>query len=153
HGVITGALFLIVGVIYDYRTHTRGVDDFGGLWHLLPAYSGVSVLAMLASLGLPGLMGFVAEFLIFLGAFGIFPAIAAVGLLGIVLNAGMFLWTIRRVFTGPVNERWRGLPDLDAREWLALAPLAALMLIFGLFPRPLLDLIDVAMTGLVTALR
>jgi len=153
HGVITGALFLIVGVIYDYRAHTRGVDDFGGLWYLLPAYSGVSVLAMLASLGLPGLMGFVAEFLIFLGAFGIFPAIAAVGLLGIVLNAGMFLWTIRRVFTGPVNERWRGLPDLDAREWLALAPLAALMLIFGLFPRPLLDLIDVAMTGLVSALR
>ncbi|MDR7419196.1 MAG: NADH-quinone oxidoreductase subunit M [Armatimonadota bacterium] len=153
HGVITGALFLIVGIIYDYRAHTRGVDDFGGLAAVLPKYYGLSTMAMLASLGLPGLMGFVAEFLIFVGSFGVFPELAAIGVIGILLSAAMFLWTIQRIFLGPKNTRWESLPDLDRREAWSLAPLAALMLIFGLYPKPLLDVINVAMTGLVTALK
>src|SRR2546422_7495421 len=73
HGIITGALFLLVGVLYDYRAHTRGVDEFGGLGARLPLYTGITTIAMLASLGLPALMGFVAEFFIFVGSFGIFP--------------------------------------------------------------------------------
>jgi len=153
HGIITGALFLIVGVIYDYRTHTRGVDDFGGLGAVLPVYTGITTMAMLASLGLPGLMGFVAEFLIFVGAFGIFPALTVVAVTGVIFSAAMFLWTIQRIFLGPLNPRWAVLPDLDRREALALAPLAALMLLFGVYPRPLLDVINGAMTVLVTALR
>ncbi|MCL6552504.1 MAG: NADH-quinone oxidoreductase subunit M, partial [Firmicutes bacterium] len=153
HGIITGALFLIVGVIYDYRTHTRGVDDFGGLGAVLPVYTGITTMAMLASLGLPGLMGFVAEFLIFVGAFGIFPALTVVAVTGVIFSAAMFLWTIQRIFLGPLNPRWAALPDLDRREALALAPLAALMLVFGVYPRPLLDVINGAMTVLVTALR
>jgi NADH-quinone oxidoreductase subunit M len=153
HGVITGALFLVVGIIYDYRAHTRGVDDFGGLAAVLPKYYGLSTLAMLASLGLPGLMGFVAEFLIFVGSFGVFPELAAIGVTGILLSAAMFLWTIQRIFLGPKNARWETLPDLDRREAWSLAPLAALMLIFGVYPKPLLDIINVAMTGLVTALK
>ncbi len=153
HGVITGALFLIVGVIYDYRAHTRGVDEFGGLGAVLPVYSGITTMAMLASLGLPGLMGFVAEFLIFLGSFGIFPTLAATALLGIVITASMFLWTIQRIFLGPANQRWSRLPDMDARELISLVPLVVLMVIFGIYPRPLLDIITAAMQGLVTALR
>jgi len=153
HGIITGALFLIVGVIYDYRAHTRGVNEFGGLGVRLPVYTGISTLAMLASLGLPGLMGFVAEFLIFVGSFGIFPYLTAVAVTGVVFSAAMFLWTIQRIFLGPPNERWTHLPDMDAREKVALVPLAALMLIFGIYPRPLLDVINAAMTSLVTALR
>jgi NADH-quinone oxidoreductase subunit M len=153
HGIITGALFLIVGIVYDYRAHTRGVDEFGGLWSTLPQYGSLTILAMLASLGLPGLMGFVAEFLIFLGSFGVFPYLTAVAVTGVVFTAAMFLWTIQRIFLGPVNERWAGLPDLDLRERFSLVPLAALMVIFGVYPKPLIDMINTAMTGLVTALR
>jgi NADH-quinone oxidoreductase subunit M len=153
HGVITGALFFIVGVIYDYRAHTRGVDEFGGLGAVLPVYTGITMIAMLASLGLPALMGFVAEFLIFLGSFGIFPVLAATGLLGIVITAAMFLWTIQRIFLGPTNPRWTGLADMDARELVSLVPLAVAMVIFGIYPRPLLDIINAAMAGLMAALR
>ncbi|MDR7401859.1 MAG: NADH-quinone oxidoreductase subunit M [Armatimonadota bacterium] len=153
HGVITGALFLIVGVLYDYRAHTRGVNEFGGLGARLPVYTGITTLAMLASLGLPGLMGFVAEFLVFVGSFGVFPYLTAVAVTGVIFTAAMFLWTIQRIFLGPLNERWVGLPDLDTREKLSLVPLAVLMVVFGLYPRPLLEVINTAMAGLVTALR
>ncbi len=153
HGVITGALFLIVGVIYDYRAHVRGVDDFGGLGARLPLYTGVTSVAMLASLGLPGLMGFVAEFLIFVGAFGVFPELTAVAVTGILFSAAMFLWTIQRIFLGTPNPRWADLPDLDRREAISLAPLVAIIVFFGVYPRPLLDLINTAMTSLMVAIR
>ncbi len=153
HGIITGALFLIVGVIYDYRAHTRGVDDFGGLWSTLPAYGSLTIMAMLASLGLPALMGFVAEFLVFVGSFGIFPELTAVAVTGVLFSAGMFLWTIQRIFLGPLNQKWAALPDIDRREAISLVPLAALMIVFGIYPRPLLDVINVAMSTLVTGLK
>jgi len=153
HGIITGALFLIVGVLYDYRAHTRGVDEFGGLGARLPIYTGITTIAMLASLGLPGLMGFVAEFFIFVGSFWIFPYLTAVVVTGVLFTAAMFLWTIQRIFLGPVNERWAALPDMDTREKVSLVPLAVLMVVFGLFPKPLLDVINAAMAVLVTAVR
>jgi NADH-quinone oxidoreductase subunit M len=153
HGVITGALFLIVGVIYDYRAHTRGVNDFGGLGARLPVYTGVTMVAMLASLGLPGLMGFVAEFLIFVGSFGIFPLLTTAAVTGVIFSAAMFLWTIQRIFLGPLNPKWADLADIDRREVLALAPLAALMLLFGVYPKPLLDMINAAMTTLMTVVK
>jgi len=153
HGIITGALFLIVGVLYDYRAHTRGVDEFGGLGARLPVYTGITTMAMLASLGLPGLMGFVAEFLIFVGSFGIFPYLTAVAVTGVVFSAAMFLWTIQRIFLGPFNERWIHLPDMDGREKAALVPLAAIMLIFGIYPRPLLEVINAAMAVLAGGVR
>ncbi|HET8679385.1 MAG TPA: NADH-quinone oxidoreductase subunit M, partial [bacterium] len=153
HGIITGALFLIVGVIYDYRAHTRGVDDFGGLGANLPVYTGITTIAMLASLGLPALMGFVAEFLIFVGSFGIFPWFTGVSLLGVLFSAAMFLWTVQRIFLGPLNQRWAALPDIDRREAISLVPLTALMVVFGIYPRPLLDVINVAMSSLVSGLR
>ena len=153
HGIITGALFLIVGVLYDFRAHIRGVDEFGGLGARLPIYTGITMVAMLASLGLPGLMGFVAEFFIFVGSFGIFPYLTVVAVTGVIFTAAMFLWTIQRIFLGPFNERWAGLPDMDTREKISLVPLAVLMVIFGLYPRPLLDVINAAMTTLVGMVR
>ncbi len=153
HGIITGALFLIVGIIYDYRAHTRGVNDFGGLGARLPVYTGITTMAMLASLGLPGLMGFIAEFLIFVGAFGVFPEMTVAAVTGVIFSAAMFLWTIQRIFLGPLNPRWAQLPDMDRREVISLVPLAALMLVFGVYPRPLLDMINIAMTALVTSIK
>jgi NADH-quinone oxidoreductase subunit M len=153
HGVITGALFFLVGVIYDYRAHTRGVNDFGGLWERLPVYTGMTMLAMLASLGLPGLMGFVAEFSIFLGAYQIFPAFTVAALVGVVITVAFFLWTIYRIFWGPFNARWAALPDLDGRETWTLAPLAALMIAVGLYPAPLVGTINAAMIGIMGLVR
>ena len=153
HGVVTGALFFLVGVIYDYRAHTRGVNDFGGLWERLPVYTGFTMLAMLASLGLPGLIGFVAEFSIFLGAYQIYPGFTVVALTGVVITVAFFLWTIYRIFWGPLNTRWAALPDLDGREAWTLAPLAVLMIAVGLYPAPLVGAINAAMLGILSLVR
>ena len=153
HGVITGALFFLVGVIYDYRAHTRGVGDFGGLKAQMPVYTAVTMLAMLASLGLPLLMGVVAEFLIFLGSFQIYPTFTVLALVGVVITVAYFLLAIHRIFFGPLNRRWSGLADLDPRERWALAPLAALMVVFGVYPRPLVNAINAAMTAILGSVR
>ncbi len=153
HGVITGALFFLVGVIYDYRAHTRGLGDFGGLGVRLPVYTGITMLAMLASLGLPGLMGFVAEFLIFLGSFQIYPVMTVAALAGVVITVAYFLWAIHRLFFGPLNMRWDTLLDMDGREKWALIPLAALMVLVGVYPRPLVDMINLAMLNILSLLR
>jgi NADH-quinone oxidoreductase subunit M len=153
HGVITGSLFFLVGVIYDYRAHTRGVNDFGGLGARLPVYTGLTMLAMLGSLGLPSLMGFVAEFLIFLGSFQVYPRLTVLALVGVVVTVAFFLWAIYRIFMGPLNARWAALPDLDIRERWALVPLAALMIVFGLYPRPLVDAVNLAMVAILGSIR
>jgi NADH-quinone oxidoreductase subunit M len=153
HGVITGALFFLVGVLYDYRAHTRGVNDFGGLGARLPVYTGITMLAMLASLGLPLLMGFVAEFLIFLGSFQIYPTLTVLAMAGVVVTVAYFLWAIQRLFFGPLNARWAALPDMDLREQWALVPLAALMIVFGVYPRPLVDTINQAMVAILGSMR
>ncbi len=153
HGVITGALFFLVGVIYDYRAHTRGVTDFGGLKVQMPVYTAITMVAMLASLGLPLLMGFVAEFLIFLGSFQVYPTLTVVALVGVVVTVAYFLWAIQRIFYGPLNKRWSGLADLDGRERWALAPLVALMVAFGVYPRPLVDAINAAMAAILGSVR
>ena len=152
HGIITGALFILVGVIYD-RAHTRDLDAFGGIWTRVPQYGGMLILAALASLGLPGLAGFVAEFPIFIGAFGIYKLFACLGVIGIVVTAGYFLWMIQRILLGPMNEKWADLPDLDMRENISLYPLAALMIIIGLMPMWLLEPINNAMMSLVTRIH
>jgi NADH-quinone oxidoreductase subunit M len=153
HGVITGALFLLVGVIYDYRAHTRGVKDFGGLGARLPLYAGITIVTMLGSLGLPFLMGFVAEFLIFLGAFQIYPVFTVLALVGVVITVAYFLWTIQQIFLGPLNPRWAALPDLDARERWAVVPLVAVMILAGVFPGPLIGVINLAMVNILSLVR
>jgi NADH-quinone oxidoreductase subunit M len=139
HGVSTGALFLLVGVIYE-RRHTRLIDDFGGLWKPLPVYAAVFLVVMLSSIGLPGTNGFVGEFLVLLGAFRTQKWWAAVAALGVILSAVYMLWMFQRVMFGPVkhpaNEK---LTDLTLRERLVFAPLLFLILWMGVMPQPFLD--------------
>ena len=152
HGIITGSLFLLVGVIYD-RAHTHDLDAFGGIWPRVPIFGGILILAALASLGLPGLAGFVAEFPIFIGAFGVYKLFACLGVIGIVVTAGYFLWMIQRMLLGPFNEQWSNLEDMDFREKLSLYPLAALMIIIGIMPMWLLDPINNAMTEMLARIH
>ena len=152
HGTITAMLFLIVGVIYD-RTHTRGLDDFGGLMNQMPKYSAVMVIAFFAALGLPGLSGFISEAFSFLGAFQNFRWLTIASTLGIVLTAGYMLWTLQRVFLGTLPERWKDLTDINGRELVALVPLAIIVIILGIYPTPMLDLMNTSANYLVDFVR
>ena len=152
HGLITGSLFLLVGVIYD-RAHTRDIGAFGGLGARLPVYTGLMAIQAMASLGLPGLAGFVSEFLCFLGAFEAWPYYVAAGTIGILVTAAFFLRMIERVFLGPFNEKWAGLKDMNPRELVAIVPLAVLTLVIGIWPRLALDLIDPTVTYLAGILK
>ncbi|MBI4350948.1 MAG: NADH-quinone oxidoreductase subunit M [Elusimicrobia bacterium] len=152
HGLITGSLFFLVGVIYD-RAHTRDIDAFGGLAARFPVYAGFMIIQVMASLGLPGLAGFVGEFLCFLGAFEAWPYYVAVGAIGILVTAAFFLRMIEKVFLGPFNEKWAGLKDMNFRELVAIAPLAVLTLVIGVWPRFCLDLIDPTITYLLGMIK
>jgi NADH-quinone oxidoreductase subunit M len=135
HGLITGALFLLVGMLYD-RAHTRDIDAFGGLWLKLPVYSGVMVLFVMGSLGLPGLSGFISEFMVFIGSFPTFTWLTGLAIFGVVLTAAYFLRMVQRMFLGLFNEKWEGkLPDMTFREVFTVVPLALLMIAIGFYPK------------------
>ncbi|HKA33460.1 MAG TPA: NADH-quinone oxidoreductase subunit M [Candidatus Binatia bacterium] len=139
HGLSTGALFLIVGMIYD-RRHTRMIADFGGLWKQMPLLSAVFLIVTFSSIGLPGLNGFVGEFLILLGAFQAHPGWAALAATGVVLGAIYMLWMFRRVVYGPLaRPENRLMPDMSPREIAMLAPLVALIIFMGVYPQPFLS--------------
>jgi NADH-quinone oxidoreductase subunit M len=147
HGTITAMLFLLVGVIYD-RAHHREINGFGGLANVMPKYMGMTAIAFFASMGLPGLSGFIAEALCFIGAFPIWRLYTMVSIGGIVITAAYLLWTLQRVFFGQVNEKYISLPDINTRELITLVPLAVIVLIFGIWPQPILDLMNSSMTYL-----
>ena len=139
HGVSTGALFLLVGVIYE-RRHTRAISDFGGLWKVLPVFSVIFLVVTLSSIGLPGTNGFVGEFLVLLGAFKASFAWAAVAATGVILSACYMLWMYQRIAFGPVtHEANHSLTDLSLRERLVFAPLLLLIFWMGVAPQPFLD--------------
>ena len=148
HGLITGALFLLVGVLYD-RTHTRNMDEFGGIGERMPVYTGCMLFASFASLGLPLLAGFLAEFLCFLGAFQVqgLRCLTSVALLGVLFTAAFFLIMLRRVFFSPARKAWDHLPDMNNRELLTILPLLALALLLGLYPALLLNPLTQAFSG------
>ena len=152
HGTITAMLFLIVGVLYD-RAHTRDLDAFGGLAITMPKYTGVMTVAFFAALGLPGLSGFVSEAFSFLGAFQTFRTLTIIATLGIVLTAGYMLWTLQRVFLGQPNEKWASLPDINGRELFTLVPLGVIVLVLGLYPSFMLDLMTSSMNHLVEVVK
>ena len=147
HGTITGMLFLMVGVIYD-RAHHRDIDGFGGLAAIMPVYTGVSALALFASMGLPGLSGFISEVLVLLGAWQKYPVLSIFGASGVVLTAGYFLWTIQRVYLGATNEKYKGLPEIDGRELFTMVPLGIIVIILGVYPNALLDLLRASLDQL-----
>jgi NADH-quinone oxidoreductase subunit M len=151
HGIITGSLFLLVGVIYD-RAHTRNIDEFGGLGSRYPVFTGLVIMQVMASLGLPGLAGFVSEFLCFLGAFGQpeFRVWVVLSVIGIVVTAAFFLKLIKDVFLGEFNAKWEGkLSDMTARELVTTVPLAVLTLVLGVYPKLALRLMDASLIDLI----
>jgi NADH-quinone oxidoreductase subunit M len=140
HGISTGALFLLVGVIYD-RRHTRMVDEFGGLAKPMPIYATLFIIATLASIGLPGTNGFIGEFMVITGTFasnklGHFNGVQSVGAaIGVILGALYMLTVVQKMFFGPITKKEnKKLPDLNGREMVALAPLIAMVFIIGFFP-------------------
>jgi NADH-quinone oxidoreductase subunit M len=148
HGTITAMLFLIVGVLYD-RAHTRDLDAFGGLAITMPKYTGIMTVAFFAALGLPGLSGFISEAFSFLGAFQTFRTLTIIATLGIVLTAAYMLWTLQRVFLGQPNEKWASLPDINGRELFTLVPLGIVVLVLGIYPSFMLDLMTSSLNHLV----
>lgn len=159
HGISTGALFLLVGVIYD-RRHTRLLQDFGGLAKVMPAYATVFLIVTLSSIGVPGTNGFVGEFMVILGtytseALGIHAKVqAVVAAIGVILAAIYLLTAVQRIFFGPVdNPKNRGLEDLNSRESLALAPLVALIFVIGLFPSIFLKPMSASVLALLGSYR
>jgi NADH-quinone oxidoreductase subunit M len=151
HGLITGMLFSLVGVVYD-RVHTRDIDKFGGLASEMPLYTAFVGFAFMASLGLPGLSGFWGEAMTFIGAFPRYRALTMLAATGVIVTAAYHLWALQRMFLGKFREEWRQskylepfggkFPEINGRELLTLAPLAVLVLVLGFWPRPLLNLVD-----------
>jgi len=134
HGVSTGGLFLIVGMLSD-RRHTRQISEFGGLKKVTPRLVAAFLIVTLSSIGLPGLNGFVGEFLILLGAFRWDPRLAAFAATGVILSAAYMLWMFQRVNYGPVtNDKNARLPDLQPREWAIIVPIIAVAVLMGVFP-------------------
>ncbi len=147
HGISTGALFLLVGVLYE-RRHTRAIADFGGLCKVMPNYTAVFIIITMSSIGLPGLNGFVGEFLIMLGAFGASKPAAVLAATGVVLSAAYMLWMVRRVFFGPLEkEENQGLADLNKLEWGYLLPMVLLTFWMGIYPGPFLRKMDATLEG------
>jgi NADH-quinone oxidoreductase subunit M len=133
HGVSTGGLFLIVGMLSD-RRHTRLISEFGGLKTATPRLVAAFLIITLSSIGLPGLNGFVGEFLILLGAFSWNPRFAAFAATGVILSATYMLWMFQRVNYGPVGEKNAALPDLTPREWALVIPIVAMTVLMGIAP-------------------
>ena len=147
HGTVTAMLFLLVGVVYD-RAHHRRIDGFGGLASVMPVYTGITVIAFFAAMGLPGLSAFISEVLVLLGAWQYSPGLTIVAASAVVLTAGYMLWMLQRVWLGPVNEEYASMPDVNAREIIMLAPLAVIVIVLGVYPHAVLDLINTSLTAI-----
>jgi NADH-quinone oxidoreductase subunit M len=153
HGLSTGALFLLVGMLYN-RRHTRLLADFGGLWRQVPLYGVIFVVVALSSAGLPGLNGFVGEFNILLAAFQVNKLFAVLGTLGIILAAWYLLWAVRQMLHGPLTRPENAaVKDLHWREVLTLAPIVILFFVIGLFPNLFFDKINPSAEAVVQALN
>jgi len=148
HGTSSALLFLIVGVAYD-RAHHREIAGFGGLALKAPIYTGITTLGFFAALGLPGMSGFVSEVLVLIGAWERYPLMASAAVIGIVVTAAFLLWTLQRVFLGPLNPKYKDFPDVTGREIFTMAPLAILGILLGVLPFLLLDWIGPTMDSLL----
>ncbi|BDA84458.1 NADH-quinone oxidoreductase subunit M [Aureimonas sp. SA4125] len=150
HGLISGALFLCVGIVYD-RMHTREISAYGGLVSRMPAYATVFMLFTMANVGLPGTSGFVGEFLTLLGVFQVNSWVAIFAATGVILSAGYALWLYRRVIFGALEkENLKQILDLSTREKVLLYPLAVLTIFFGVYPAPVLDATAASVQALVS---
>jgi NADH-quinone oxidoreductase subunit M len=150
HGIVSAALFLCVGIVYD-RMHTREIAAYGGLVNRMPLYAVCFMVFTLANVGLPGTSGFVGEFLTLLGAFKANTWVAFLATFGVVLSAAYALWLYRRMIFGPLEKpSLKSIRDLSYREVLVMAPLVILTILFGFYPAPLLDVTAVSVNQLVS---
>lgn len=151
HGLSAAGMFFLVGVIYE-RTHTRNLNDFGGLFPLVPIYGGILIFTSMASLGLPGLNGFVSEFMVVRGAYPVLTIYTVIAMLGLLFTGAYILKGIKSVLHGPMNEHWahgeHKLTEINTRELFVIVPLMALMLILGIWPAWLLEVINKAVVAL-----
>jgi NADH-quinone oxidoreductase subunit M len=153
HGISTGALFLIVGILYE-RRHTREISEYGGISNVMPVYATIAMIMFLSSMGLPLLNGFVGEFIILQGTFMENWRWAAWAVPGVVLAAAYLLWLYQRVFFGPVtNPKNEKLQDLSPRELLTFAPLLVLAFWIGLYPKPFMQILEQPVNQLVLSVR
>ena len=161
HGCVTAMLFLLVGVIYDRAHHRyivypndypdvelRGKLGFGGLANQMPVYGGIFALAFFAAMGLPGLSAFISEALSFVGAFPTWRTFTIISVFGIIITASYILWAIQRLFLGTLPDRWKSLPDINGRELFTLIPLAAIVIFLGVYPKPVLHMMDATLNYL-----
>ena len=148
HGLSTGALFFLVGWMYE-RRHTRQISELGGLQKAAPVFAGMFTLVMLSSIGLPGLNGFVGEFLILIGAFVANPWIASVAATGVIFAAVYLLWAYQRVFHGKAEGENATMEDLRLNEGMVLLPMIALIIGLGIYPKPMLERIEPSIDALV----
>jgi len=151
HGLSAAGMFFLVGVIYE-RTHTRNLEEFGGLFPLVPIYGGLLIFTSMASLGLPGLNGFISEFLVVRGAFPILTVYTVISMLGLLFTGAYILKGIKKVLHGPMNEHWahgeHKLTEINAREVMVMIPLMALILWIGIYPMWILNVINKAVVML-----
>jgi NADH-quinone oxidoreductase subunit M len=152
HGTVTAMLFIIVGVVYD-RAHHRDINGFGGLASVMPTYTGIMTIAFFAALGLPGLSAFISEVLVLIGAWQFSQPLAIIAASAVVLTAGYMLWMLQRVFLGPVNEKYADMADVDTRELIMLVPLAIIVIVLGVYPHAVLDLISPTLVALTDVVR
>jgi NADH-quinone oxidoreductase subunit M len=149
HGLSTGALFFLVGIIYE-RSHTRLIADYGGIARVVPLFATVLTIVALSSIGLPGTNGFVAEFLVLIGSFKTYPMLTTVSALGVILAAAYLLWAVQRLIYNPLDkERNLHLTDLNWREIGLLVPLLAGILWLGVYPKPVLDRMEASAQSFV----
>ena len=149
HGIVSGALFLCVGVVYD-RMHTREIAAYGGLVNRMPLYAVVFMVFTLANVGLPGTSGFVGEFLTLIGTFRANTWVAFLATFGVILSACYALWLYRKVIFGVLDKpALAAIKDLSAREILLFVPLVVLTILLGIYPKPVLDLSAASVTALV----
>ena len=147
HGTVTAMLFLLVGVIYD-RAHHRDIDGFGGVAQIMPVYTVWTALAFFAAMGLPGLSAFISEVLVLIGGWKSYPGLTIVAASAVVLTAGYMLWCMQRIYLGAPNQKYLGFPDISAREVVTLLPLGIIVIVLGVYPAPVLNLIDVSLVHL-----
>jgi NADH-quinone oxidoreductase subunit M len=149
HGLVSAALFLCVGVVYD-RMHSRDIATYGGLVNRMPIYAAIFLLFTLANVGLPGTSGFVGEFLALLGTFRVNVVVATLATLGVILSAAYALWLYRKVMFGKLEKpTLAAISDVSWREVAVFVPLVVLTILFGVYPKPVLDMSAASVTALL----
>jgi NADH-quinone oxidoreductase subunit M len=146
HGIMTGLFFAIVGLVYE-KSHTRNILAMGGFAGKMPGIVLAFTIGGLTSFGLPGTSGFVAELLVFLGTWRVYPVLALIAIFGIVVTALYVLRVLQKIFHGPLDDKYRDLPDARTTEWVAISVLSAVLLLFGVLPGPMTELISAGLQG------